>query len=92
MNPVRGQTMLSFIHWLAAHHPKVRNLRGLGQAELLSLITEYEGGCVLPDSKLATKWLFGFRILLNQESNCDGYDAARSELNQLQSSPPFPDI
>ena len=44
MNPVRGHTMLNFLHWMGLHRPDVKRLRGLSEPELLQLANDFERG------------------------------------------------
>lgn len=84
MNPVRGYTMLNFIHWVALHRPEIGRLSDLSEETLLELVNEFERGQLTHDTYLREQWWAGFRFLLNEDRDWEGYAAARYELARLE--------
>lgn len=84
MNPIRGYTVLNFIHWLAIHHPEIRTIRDTPTDQLLELANEFEQGKLSENEHLTQKWKAGFEYLLNDYGDWQGYDKARSALAQME--------
>ena len=84
MNPVRGYTMLNFLNWLATHHPEVPSLKGLDEETLVGLVNEFEGGKLSHNFQLKEKWLQGFRYLINNWGDWEGYGEARRRFESME--------
>ena len=84
MNPVKGYTMLNFIHWVALHHPEIQRLRDTPEDELLDLVDEFEQGKLGGNQTLREKWKSSFHFLLKDTMDWEGYGDARKELARLE--------
>ncbi len=84
MNPVRSNTMLNFIHWVAIHKRHVKNLKDLSEHELMDIVDEYEGGKLRDNWELKAKWESGFYMLLKSEGDWQGYGDVRRELKRAR--------
>ena len=84
MNPIRSYTMLNFIHWLAIHHPEIKQISDQPEYILLRLVNEFEKGKLDGNLKLTQKWKAGFDFLLNRSGSWDGYDEVRRELAHIE--------
>lgn len=84
MNPVKGYTMINFLHWLANRHPEIRNLQKYPIEELLDLVDEFEGGKLQGNWELRAKWQNGFHFLFKDTFDWEGYGEARIELQRIE--------
>jgi hypothetical protein len=80
MNPVRGQTMLNFLNWVARNRPEVQSLSGLSNSALLDLADDFESGKLKTIPDLKRKWEASFDFLLKGNTDWDGYAAIRGKL------------
>lgn len=70
--------MLRFLQWLVVRRPEIDTIEGRSIGELLALADEFEGTGTLRTNKvLARKWETGFHVLLETESDWNGYRNAR---------------
>src|SRR5712691_11266651 len=84
MNPIRGYTVINFLHWLVEKHPEVYTLKDLPESDLLQLVGEFEGGRLDGNDILVKKWLEGFRLLFESQDDWGGYDKARNTLENIE--------
>ena len=84
MNPVRGETMIGFLHWIAREHPEITALRGMEPEVLMGLINRYEAGRLDNNTNLTHKWREGLRYLFQSSGDWSSYDQARDELDRLE--------
>jgi hypothetical protein len=85
MNPVKGHTMLNFIHWLKNNKPQIRKLSELSVNDLFLLVNEYEQGKLEDNEILEHKWRNGFLTLFHESKyGLNDYQEARDELKSYE--------